>query len=133
MARALTGRNKVMKFEGAWHGMHDYGLWGTVPSVPSAYPHAKPDSVGVPPQAGDTVLVAPFNDAAAAVAMIDRHDPGSERQQGQQRQEHDVEVAPIERRVLGEMVGVSGAGETDDDRRRHRCEEQPASGHLRSV
>ena len=73
MARALTGRNKVMKFEGAWHGMHDYGLWGTVPSVPSAYPRAKPDSVGVPPQAGDTVLVAPFNDAAAAVAMIDQH------------------------------------------------------------
>ena len=31
IARAFTGRNKVMKFEGAWHGMHDYGLWGTVP------------------------------------------------------------------------------------------------------
>jgi glutamate-1-semialdehyde 2,1-aminomutase len=73
MARAHTGRNKVMKFEGAWHGMHDYGLWGTVPSVPSPYPRAMPDSVGVPPQAGDTVLVAPFNNAAAAVAMIDAH------------------------------------------------------------
>ena len=31
VARAFTKRNKVLKFEGAWHGMHDYGLWGTVP------------------------------------------------------------------------------------------------------
>ena len=73
MARAFTGRNKIMKFEGAWHGMHDYGLWGTVPSVASAYPRAQPDSVGVPAQAGDTVLVAPFNDAATALEMIEAH------------------------------------------------------------
>ena len=29
-------REQVLKFEGAWHGMHDYGLWGTVPNRPSA-------------------------------------------------------------------------------------------------
>jgi len=73
VARAYTGRNKVLKFEGAWHGMHDYGLWGTVPGKPSAYPHAQPDSVGVPLQTGETVLVTPFNDAARAVEMIERH------------------------------------------------------------
>jgi len=73
IARAFTGRNKVMKFEGAWHGMHDYGLWGTVPATPSPYPHSRPDSVGVPPETGETVLVAPFNDAAQAVALIERH------------------------------------------------------------
>ena len=73
MARAFTGRNKIMKFEGAWHGMHDYGLWGTVPSTPSPYPRALPDSVGVPPQAGETVLVAPFNDTERAVALIEAH------------------------------------------------------------
>jgi glutamate-1-semialdehyde 2,1-aminomutase len=73
IARAFTKRNKVLKFEGAWHGMHDYGLWGTVPAQPSDYPHAKPDSVGVPPQAGETVLVTPFNETARAVAMIERH------------------------------------------------------------
>ena len=32
MARASTGRDRVLKFEGGWHGMNDYGLWGTVPS-----------------------------------------------------------------------------------------------------
>ena len=73
IARAHTGRNKILKFEGAWHGMHDYGLWGTVPATPSDYPHAKADSVGVPPQAGETVLVTPFNEAEQAVALIERH------------------------------------------------------------
>ena len=73
VARAYTKRNKVLKFEGAWHGMHDYGLWGTVPAQASDYPHARPDSVGVPPQAGETVLVTPFNETARAVEMIERH------------------------------------------------------------
>ncbi len=73
IARAFTKRDKVLKFEGAWHGMHDYGLWGTVPMAPSDYPRAKPDSVGVPPQAGETVLVTPFNETERAVAMIERH------------------------------------------------------------
>jgi glutamate-1-semialdehyde 2,1-aminomutase len=73
IARAHTGRNKVLKFEGAWHGMHDYGLWGTVPTQPSPYPKSLPDSIGVPREAGESVLVTPFNDADAAVAMIERH------------------------------------------------------------
>jgi glutamate-1-semialdehyde 2,1-aminomutase len=73
VARAYTGRNKVLKFEGAWHGMHDYGLWGTVPGKPSSYPHSQPDSVGVPLQTGETVLVTPFNETARAVEMIERH------------------------------------------------------------
>ncbi len=73
IARAHTRRNEILKFEGAWHGMHDYGLWGTVPAAPSAYPHAQPDSVGVPAQTGETVLVTPFNETARAVEMIERN------------------------------------------------------------
>ena len=73
IARAFTGRPKILKFEGSWHGMHDYSLWGTTPATPSDYPRAKPDSVGIPAQAGDTVLVTPFNDAARAVETIERH------------------------------------------------------------
>jgi glutamate-1-semialdehyde 2,1-aminomutase len=73
IARAWTKRNKVLKFEGAWHGMHDYGLWGTVPAQPSAYPQAQPDSVGVPRETGATVLVTPFNEPQRAVEMIERH------------------------------------------------------------
>jgi glutamate-1-semialdehyde 2,1-aminomutase len=73
IARAFTKRNKALKFEGAWHGMHDYGLWGTVPTRASDYPRAAPDSVGVPRETGETVLVTPFNDAPRAVEMIERN------------------------------------------------------------
>ena len=41
MARAFTGRNTILKFEGAWHGMHDYGLWGTVPAKASPLSRAR--------------------------------------------------------------------------------------------
>jgi glutamate-1-semialdehyde 2,1-aminomutase len=71
IARAHTKRSKILKFEGAWHGMHDYALWGTVPSEPSDYPHARPDTQGIPSAIGDEVLVAPFNDIERAVTLID--------------------------------------------------------------
>jgi glutamate-1-semialdehyde 2,1-aminomutase len=73
IARAFTGRTRILKFEGAWHGMHDYGLFGTVPTAPSDYPRARADSVGVPASIGEQVLVTPFNETDAAVAMIERH------------------------------------------------------------
>jgi glutamate-1-semialdehyde 2,1-aminomutase len=73
VARAATGRQKVLKFEGGWHGMNDYALWGTVPSQPSAYPAAEPDSSGIPEVLRGQVLVAPFNAAARAAALIDEH------------------------------------------------------------
>jgi glutamate-1-semialdehyde 2,1-aminomutase len=73
VSRAFTGRSKVMKLEGGWHGMHDYALWGTVPSTPSEYPRAKPDSTGIPPSVGDEVLVAPFNETERTVGLIEKH------------------------------------------------------------
>jgi len=73
LARAATGRSKVLKFEGGWHGVNDYALWGTVPRKPSPYPNAEPDSLGIPDALRGQVLVAPFNDARRAVEIIDRH------------------------------------------------------------
>ncbi|CAA9304823.1 MAG: Glutamate-1-semialdehyde aminotransferase [uncultured Chloroflexi bacterium] len=73
VARSLTGRPKVMKLEGGWHGMHDYALWGTVPARPSDYPRAQPDSTGIPPSIGEDVLVAPFNETELVVSLIERH------------------------------------------------------------
>jgi glutamate-1-semialdehyde 2,1-aminomutase len=73
LARGATGRSKVLKFEGGWHGMHDYALWGTVPKSPSPYPNAEPDSIGIPEVLRGQVLVAPFNDAQRAVQIIDQH------------------------------------------------------------
>lgn len=73
IARAWTKRSKILKFEGAWHGMHDYGLWSTVPATLSQYPHGQRDSVGVPMETGETVLIAPFNDPQRAVEIIEAH------------------------------------------------------------
>jgi glutamate-1-semialdehyde 2,1-aminomutase len=73
LARGATGRSKVLKFEGGWHGMNDYALWGTVPKRPSPYPNAEPDSIGIPESVRGEVLVAPFNDAPRAVQIIDQH------------------------------------------------------------
>jgi glutamate-1-semialdehyde 2,1-aminomutase len=70
VARAATSRSKILKFEGGWHGMNDYALWGTVPSGESAYPNAEPDSVGIPSALRGQVLVAPFNDGEHAARII---------------------------------------------------------------
>ena len=72
-ARAFTGRSKILKFEGAWHGMHDYALWGTVPTEASDYPHSEADSAGIPEVIGDEVLVAPFNDLETTREIIETH------------------------------------------------------------
>ena len=65
MARAFTRREKILKFEGGWHGFHDYAMVGNwrVPSE-APYPHPGPDIGGIPGAPLDSVLVAPFNDLA---------------------------------------------------------------------
>ena len=73
IARAATGRDAILKFEGAWHGMNEYALWGTVPTSASPYPSARPDSAGIPEAISSQVLVAPFNDASAFDELIARH------------------------------------------------------------
>jgi glutamate-1-semialdehyde 2,1-aminomutase len=65
MARAVTRREKILKFEGGWHGLHDYAMVGNwrVPSE-APYPYPGPDIGGIPRGALESVLVAPFNDLA---------------------------------------------------------------------
>jgi len=70
-ARALTGRVKILKFEGAYHGSHDPVLWGYRPKRASNYPVAEADSLGVPAEYGEHVLVAPYNDTDATIAIIE--------------------------------------------------------------
>jgi glutamate-1-semialdehyde 2,1-aminomutase len=67
MARTFTRREKILKFEGGWHGFHDYSMIGNwrVPSE-APYPHPGPDLGGIPRGAVESVLVAPFNDLATA-------------------------------------------------------------------
>ena len=76
-ARAYTGRAKIAKVEGSYHGLYDYAevsqtakpaSWGDA-DAPNSVPVAK----GTPQSALDDVVVIPFNDAERAIAILDAH------------------------------------------------------------
>ena len=77
LARAFTGRPKIARIEGGYHGTHDYAEVSTHPVVdeagPPDAPFAVPDSIGTPAWALENVVVLPFNEADAAEAIIRRH------------------------------------------------------------
>lgn len=66
VARAFTGRELLVKFEGNYHGFHDHTLWSTYAPV-DAYgsrrsPIAVPASSGIPRVLGEKIITLPFND-----------------------------------------------------------------------
>lgn len=73
VARAHTGKLKVLKFDGGYHGIHDYVYWNSDPAKPADYPHAAAQSAGIPEALAEYVLVAPFNDLNYAAALIRKH------------------------------------------------------------
>lgn len=72
-ARAFRKRDKILKFEGGFHGMHDYALMSMAPTNPPDFPQAKPDSPGIPRSIQDEVLIAPFNDLDITTGIIERY------------------------------------------------------------
>ncbi|MBI2492934.1 MAG: aminotransferase class III-fold pyridoxal phosphate-dependent enzyme [Candidatus Rokubacteria bacterium] len=73
VARAYRRRDKVMKFEGGFHGTHDYVLQSVAPRSPKAFPAPMADSAGIPHAIEGEVLIAPYNDLATAEALIAAH------------------------------------------------------------
>jgi glutamate-1-semialdehyde 2,1-aminomutase len=73
-ARVFTGREKILKFEGGYHGVHDYSLMSASPKSAGPYPDAKPDSAGIPKGVAESVLVAPFNDIEKTAQVIEEHE-----------------------------------------------------------
>jgi glutamate-1-semialdehyde 2,1-aminomutase len=73
LARAATARDKVLKFEGGWHGGHDIGQLSGAPVEPPAFPEAVPDCDGIPASVPHDVLVAPFNDLAATARIVEQN------------------------------------------------------------
>lgn len=76
-ARAFTGRPKIAKVEGSYHGIYDYAEvsqtaqpanWG-----PADHPVSVPVAYGTPQEALDDVVVIPFNDPDTAIAILDEH------------------------------------------------------------
>lgn len=76
-ARAFTGRPKIAKVEGAYHGLYDYAEvsqtaspanWGA-----AAHPNSVPVAQGTPNSALNDVIVIPFNDSVVARTILDEH------------------------------------------------------------
>ena len=65
-ARAFTGKDKIVKFEGHFHGYHDYLGYSAWPDVewagPRDAPVPVPETAGVPAGLRDYCIVLPFND-----------------------------------------------------------------------
>ena len=59
--------------EGGYHGMSDYALMSMAPATPGNFPQAVPDSAGIPAGVSDDILIAPYNDAEAAAALVREH------------------------------------------------------------
>lgn len=76
-ARAFTGRAKIAKVEGAYHGAYDYVevSQGSKPANWGAHdrPNAIPLAQGTPEGIVDDVIVIPFNNPEAAAAILDDH------------------------------------------------------------
>ena len=69
LARAATGREKIIKFEGHFHGYSDFLNFSWAPPLaqagPAGEPVPYPESAGIPAVARQTLIVVPFNDPAA--------------------------------------------------------------------
>jgi glutamate-1-semialdehyde 2,1-aminomutase len=76
--RALTGRDKILKIEGTYHGHHDSLMVSVFPSKADAGPREHPASVpqpkGLPRAFVDLVVAVPFNDADAVERAFAEHD-----------------------------------------------------------
>ena len=74
LARAHTGRELILKFEGGYHGMSDHGLMSTTPQTLVNLPMAVPDSAGILDRVRDTTVVAPYNDPETLTQLLDEYE-----------------------------------------------------------
>ena len=77
LARAYTGREKIIRMEGAYHGAHDPALVSKMPPLEQAGPANDPRSVkesqGIPDAVSEDVLLAQYNDAASVERLLREH------------------------------------------------------------
>lgn len=71
LARAATGRPRVLKFAGGYHGFHDTGIVNV--TSPSEGPAPVAESSGITPEALWETVVAPFNDSKRTASLIEAH------------------------------------------------------------
>ena len=75
LMRAAVNKPKIAKFEGCYHGWHDYAQWSVTVDPenmgPAERPNMTPGSGGIPDGARDTMLMLPFNESA--FQLIEEH------------------------------------------------------------
>jgi glutamate-1-semialdehyde 2,1-aminomutase len=78
IARAHTGKDKIIKLEGGFHGTHDNALISIHPDLSKTGPSYAPTSVivstGVPQNTVDNVIIVPYNDIDALEYAIERYE-----------------------------------------------------------
>jgi len=76
-SRAFTGKPKIAKAEGAYHGQYDYAEVSQTPNPETwgdiDHPNSVPVAHGTPNSALDDVIIIPFNDTTRAIAILDQH------------------------------------------------------------
>jgi glutamate-1-semialdehyde 2,1-aminomutase len=76
LARAFTGRHQIAKFEGIYHGSHEYASVSVKPpsgKLDPRGPTAIPEFPGMPPSILNDVIVLPFNDLEQSLGLIRKH------------------------------------------------------------
>jgi glutamate-1-semialdehyde 2,1-aminomutase len=77
IARAATGKDKILKFEGHYHGHHDYVLFSVDSPSPvsglESSPHKLPYFPGIPDEVAKTVIVAPWNNPTALERILKKN------------------------------------------------------------
>ncbi len=77
IARAVTGKDGILKFEGHYHGQHDYALISAeAPPIVAGldeFPRPLPNSAGIPPGVTDYVMVAQYNSLVSFERMVKRY------------------------------------------------------------
>jgi glutamate-1-semialdehyde 2,1-aminomutase len=76
LVRAFTRQEKILKFEGAYHGFPDALLFHTNYGTPGewpGHPRASPDTLGMPAGLSNSVLIAPYNDMDRTREIIREH------------------------------------------------------------
>ena len=77
LARARTGKHKILKFWGHFHGLYDYMMYNShtplTPVTPGSYVEPCAESAGMPPQMDDLVIVVPWKDEAALERAMRDH------------------------------------------------------------
>jgi glutamate-1-semialdehyde 2,1-aminomutase len=73
LARAFTGKEKIVKLEGHFHGFNEYLQYNMTPPLDHALPNVHVESPGFPKSAEELVYVLPYNDLDAVEQLLAQH------------------------------------------------------------